>query len=56
MLVIVFFSTVIIFSVRTFFLGYSLFKNKKRGAFPLFVLSVICLISPILSVLINRLI
>jgi len=47
---------VLIFSVRTAFLSLSYFKNKKRGGIPLLLVSVLCLLSPFLSVLIGRLI
>ena len=54
--VLLFYALVFVFTIRTAAYSFSYFKNKKRGAIPLLLISVLCLISPFLSVLINRLI
>ena len=54
--VFIFYAFVLIFSLRLIFFGISHIKNKQRGAIPLFVIAILCFISPFLSVLINRLI
>ena len=54
--VFIFYALILIFSTRLSVVAFSLIKNKKRGAIPLFIISALCLISPFLSILVSRLI
>ncbi len=54
MLLLFFYLLIGIFFIRTVSFAIYCRKNKQRGAIPLFVLSVCLLISPIISLVINR--
>ncbi len=56
MLIWLYLGIVLITVIRTISFGIYQLKNKKRGAIPLFVLSFILLISPILTAIINKII
>ena len=55
MLIICFYAAVLLFSIRTFSYGFILRKTKQRGAYPLFAWSLILLLSPGSSTVMNRL-
>lgn len=56
MLIWLYLGIVVLTVIRTVSFGIYKFKNKKRGAIPLFVLSFILLISPVITVIVNNII
>ncbi len=56
MLIWIYWGIVLITVIRTVSFAIYQLKNKKRGAIPLFVLSFVLLVSPILTAIINKII
>lgn len=56
MLLWLYFGVLGLITIRTVSFAIYLFRNKKRGAIPLFILSFFVILSPIITATVNKLI
>lgn len=56
MLLWLYFGILGLIAIRTVSFAIYLLKNKKRGAIPLFILSIFVILSPIITTTVNKLI